>query len=135
MRKFPARLYLSTREKLEYIKEIIVPCDYKNTTLEDRDKIFHLMEDTIASGSIHFSYRTYFQLLDFYKHDLVNFNVHLKELLPFDNELTMLIEIIKTTPNEKESWFSKFIEITGKSRRTYFYTLAKAKDALPEMFF
>lgn len=126
------RLYLTAKEKLEYIKKIIVPEDYKNTTLDDRVKIFKLMEDTIATGGIHFSYRTYFHMLDFYKHDLNTFHIHLKELLPCDNEVTELIRIMNTNPDDKECWMSQFMAITGKSRRTYFYTLSKAKDALPE---
>ncbi|MGE0632132.1 MAG: hypothetical protein AB7O96_06970 [Pseudobdellovibrionaceae bacterium] len=126
------KLYLTTREKLEYIEKVIAPNDYKKTTLEERKKIFQLMKEVVIQGGVHFSYRTYFQLLDFYKHDLKNFGIHLRELLPYDNELTFLLKMMKDRPDDTEFWQSKWMEATGKSRRSYYYALAKVKDILPE---
>lgn len=126
------RLHLTTREKLEYIKEIIVPEEYKTSSDDDRKKIFDLMEDTVTHGGVHFSYRTYHQLLDFYAHDPENFDIHLRELIPHDTDATLVLRLNKEFSKDPEECRNRFMQLTGKSRRTYFYVLEKVKDFLPK---
>lgn len=125
------KVYLSAREKLEYIEKILVPADYKSTTLEDRKMAFNFMRDAVVEGGIHFSYRHFYQILDFYKHDRENFHVHLRELVPVDTDTTLLLRLRRERPNDREFWMTRFMELTGKSRRTYFYALEKVRDILP----
>lgn len=124
------KMHLTTREKLEYIEKIIVPQDYKSTTQDERKKIFALMRDCVAQGGEKFSFRAYFQLLDFYKHDPKNFDIHLKQIIPHDNELTCLLEIRKV--GTKKEWMQRFMEVTGKSRRSYFYAAQRLDEIFPE---
>ncbi|MGK5087925.1 hypothetical protein WDW86_10235 [Bdellovibrionota bacterium FG-2] len=127
------KLYLTTREKLEYLEKIIVPNDYKNTSLDDRLKIFAMMKEIVFQGGVHFSYRTYFQMMDFFIHDPKHFEIHLRELLPCDTDLTQLLQLMRERPNEPRFWKSEFMNQTKKSARTYFNLLSKARAILPKV--
>jgi hypothetical protein len=124
-------LYLSAREKLEYIERIILPSDYKTTTLEDRKKVFGLMEDIIlAKGGLNFSFRTYLKALDHFIFNPQSIHIHLRELIQCETEATLLMNLRKES-TDKEYWMTEFMKITGKSRRTYFNWLKKVKELQP----
>lgn len=124
-------LYLSTKEKLEYIEKIIVPSDYKNTTLDERKNVFTLLADMVTTGGTTFSFRTYLKALDHHRFNPETVEIHLEELVQSKSELTLLITLRKERPQDPEYWRTRFMEVTGKSRRTYFYNLAKVKQILP----
>ena len=120
------KLYLNAQEKLEYIEEVIVPQDFKQSSLTDRKKIFSEMKDGVSKGGVDFSYRTFFQLLDFYQHDPRKFEIHLRELLPMDQEVSLILKSIKEHPKDPKQWMKNFMDATGKSRRSFFYAKKKA---------
>jgi hypothetical protein len=124
-------LYLSTKEKLEYIEKIIVPSDYKNTTLEERKNVFSFLCNIVSSGGVNFSFRTYLRALDHYRFNPKTIEIHIEGLTQSKSEYGILIALRKERPNDPEYWRTRFIEITGKSRRTYFYHLAEVKKLSP----
>jgi len=124
-------IYLDAGSKLEYIKNILIPLDYKNSTIDERKKVFTFLEQAIIDSNVDFTYRTYYQLVDFYRFDQKYFEHHLEELLPADTVYTTLIKIIRQYKDQPHKWETKFIEKTGKSRRTYFNYKKKLLEIHP----
>lgn len=122
---------LSPSQKLEFIEKIMIPSDYKDTTFEDRNNVFKLLKETVTANGAKFSFRTFNQLLDFYKHDAKNFDVHLVEILAGDTEATLILSLFKKF---KDSALvrDEFIKITARSRRHYYY-VKKELDGIIDM--
>ena len=113
-------VYLTAKQKLDYIEKVILPQPYKNSTLEDRTAVFKLMEETVAALAPKFTFREFIHLLDFYLCDRDHIDIHLRELLPGDTIVVTLLECLRRNPKSVGDAQTEFCDLTKRSARNFY---------------
>ena len=123
-------VYLSPAEKLDYIEKVIIPSDYKDTSLQQRMAAFQLMRDAVMVSGAQFSFREYRRILDCYILDQSNIDIHVRAILSSGSLNVIVLSALRESPNDIEAAVRKFVKLTGQSRRSFFNHKKKCESLL-----
>ena len=91
-------VYLSPAEKLDYIEKVIIPSDYKDTSLQQRMAAFQLMRDAVMVSGAQFSFREYRRILDCYILDQSNIDIHVRAILSSGSLNVIVLSALRESP-------------------------------------
>jgi len=120
---------LSRKELFDFIKCEVLDNDYLTTTLAQRAYVLRRMIAALHFSPVKPSVRLYRKLLDLWCHDRANFDLHLSSILPKNDDLHLLRNLLNSHDTIGEAG-KAYQEITKKSVRSFFLIKARYRDLL-----
>jgi len=120
---------LTLAQRIDFIKEIMVPMEYKNTTLEQRKYIAETIEAQAARNGVTFSFRTFTKLTDLYIQNPQNIDSHIFDIFKGNDDDKIFMEIYKKCKTTQERQ-KEFIAHTGTSPRHFFDVQKRLKPVI-----
>jgi hypothetical protein len=120
---------LSRSDLYQFIEREVLPQDFLTTNLAQRRYIFRRMKAALQRSPVQASVRLYIKLLSLWVHDRDTFNHYLAALLPRNDDLTMLRNLLDRHDTVGEA-AAAYAERTGKSTRSFYLLKARYRDLL-----
>jgi len=113
-------------EKLSILADLI-KSPYKELSEEDRKYIFDWIKDNTSEATTNLNFRLLFKLYEVFRFNKEEFENLARHLIKTDEQQELIIQLLRKNGSVKQAQ-EEFSEITGLSRRSFYYQVQKCNQ-------
>ena len=120
---------LTRSELFDFIENEVIAQDFLTTNVQQRRYVLRRMRAAMDHSPVQASVRLYTKLLNLWVHDRDNFNTHLALLLPKNDDLILLRQLLDKHDTVGEA-AEVYAKLTKKSIRSFYLVKARYRDLI-----